>query len=431
VSRSVISGNARQGFEVFDESTAKVEDSLITGTVVSEEGPYDVAVAAAFGSSLTLRHVSVVGNAYAGVGAANDSALIMERCLVEGTTGVGEEFIGRGVRVRENSQAMITACAIINNDEAGIAASDSSLVVDSTLIEGNRKLGVHASASDPVLTNLVVRDTRMDSGHEYGRGINIESSHAALVERCVVSDSHEFGISLGCTTGGIVSDCLVTGTRANAEGLGGFGVALWDNSEGTIEGSVVTDNMQAGFGVGTSQVVIIDSVSQYTKPDQEGFGGCGCYVVSSQPVQVVNCTFRHNSQAGLQFGDSAGGVRNSLIRGVSSSKGEFLVDEVGVQVLEECADGVVATDTTWKVAIESNLIEECGRAGALFLGAYGTFIDNTVSGTRFGLVVQESQVEEAGTSFLDNEYDGNPDPESPLYVDNVPLEIPGVAQLND
>jgi hypothetical protein len=95
-----------------------------------------------------------------------------------------------------------------------------------------------------------------------------------------------------------------------------------------------------------------------------------------------------------------------------------------VDVPAPIADGIAIMKSSGDVAVDSNIIDSCERVGVIFDHSSGKFLNNSIAKSKFGCVSQESEVEESGTLFSDNENNTNPDPNNPLPVANAEIPMP-------
>jgi len=311
-------GNGRvgRGINIQTDTADHLPSLTILGSVI--DGAYDGGIVGTTGSIVmshtVVRHIEPnLDDGFRGYGVAvqglplGDTTLKIDHCLIEaaremgvftagatttlesvvirdmvGLTGVDypglpANFGGRGISTQSQgtgipSSLTMRGCVVENNQEVGIGAFGSELLVEGTLVERHRPVAmttvfgrgvvVQADVSTGVLSNATIRDS-------------------------VIRDSTEVGLFVS----GSVLDAdgvLVEETKETLDGLNGVGISV--NRDGffaadataTVANVVVTDSVTAGVGLGGAAMTLTHALVDDVVPASQlgGIYGDGVSVTN-------------------------------------------------------------------------------------------------------------------------------------------------------
>ncbi|MFH2005917.1 MAG: DUF1565 domain-containing protein [bacterium] len=274
----------------------------------------EVGIVAQGEAEVSLLRVVVADCAKAGV-FSDGSMLTLEESVVRDTQSqAGTGWFGRGIHA-----------------ECYLAEACGSLHVSSSLVSDNRELGIGAIGVYAEVTASVVRDTLPEeSMGELGWGISAACSNSGAcgslrVSSSLISGNREVGISAG----GVDAEVTLSVVRDTVpeEGTGeiGRGIEVWCTTEGTcgrllVSSSVVSGNRDMGIlaiGVDTEVTtsVVRDTLSELGSGRFgvgiaircPAVGACGSLLVSSSLVSG-------NRDVGILIGGPTAEVTASVVR---------------------------------------------------------------------------------------------------------------------
>ncbi|MFH2010012.1 MAG: right-handed parallel beta-helix repeat-containing protein [bacterium] len=215
------------------------------------------------------------------------------------------------------------------------------LLVSSSLVSGNRDVGIDASGVDAEVISTVVRDTLPEEySGSYGRGIGAQCYNelgacgSLRISSCVVQNNEDIGIFIAgrqATLQGV----SVIDTRSNAfgvwRGIHGQGIwALCDERTGqcgdlAMTSCLVDSSQGAGVAVeGVSGFITSSVVRSVTSQPFDGKYGYGVQLggLEGEALPVINlidCEIRDAKLAGILYYRSGGTLSGSLVAGAENS----------------------------------------------------------------------------------------------------------------
>ncbi|MFH2005020.1 MAG: hypothetical protein ABI333_00405 [bacterium] len=361
--------------------------------------------------------------------------------LVSGNRGVGVATHGVDTEVTatvvrdtlpEQSDATVGRGLSAQCSDDGVCGS---LRVSSSLLSGNREVGVYTSGVEAELINTVVRDTQPQvSDGSGGRAITAQCGWAGTcgslrLSGCLVTGSHEVGIG----TIGVEADLTATVVRDTAaeQASGKFGVGLaaqcdYDaNSCGSLRlvHSVIRSSETTGVYI-YGMPSVLEGVAVYSTrsngrgPWQGTFGqgiwvqcypgpgGCGSFSMTSSLVDT-------SESAGLALEGISGFVSTSAIRSVGA---QTLDDKYGygIQIGGLEGEGLPTFN------VNDCHIRDAKLAGILYYRALGALARTVVSGGENSVVMNEGS---APTILDGNDLSGTVQDE-PTWANLFPSPAP-------
>ncbi len=324
---------------VGDEDTPGIEVSAgygeveLSGLTVQGAGLMGILLSS---GQLRLRDLGSVGNAWSGLAVkqaspAVSSLLEVDGCVVEANRviGVYAEDPGAHVELRDTIVSGTLPMETGGDGGYGIqVVGGASLNTERCEIHENHVVGVKVADAGSVVTILdgVVRDTIVS---ESGGGCGLEATEGGLlsVEGCLVLNNMGTGVGLyDAGTVAMLSDCSVSGSIPDSQGLRGYGLEVADGAVATLESVEVEGNTQAGIyarDAGT-ELWMGDSAVMDTLAGADGTQNAGVVVAGGASLLVEGGWIGRNSGAGLLVG---GGGSTARLRVVSVS--DSLLDHNG------------------------------------------------------------------------------------------------------
>ncbi|MBW2528869.1 MAG: right-handed parallel beta-helix repeat-containing protein [Deltaproteobacteria bacterium] len=249
---------------------------------------------------------------------ANVTGSLVERCHELGVYVSGSEATLTGLVIRDTlpRQSDLAFGRGIGIQLASSTGTSASVSISGSLIERSHDIGVFVGASQATLTGVVVRDTMPDaSSQSSGRSIDIQPDPAtgapstAIVESSLVETSREVGVFVGASeatlTGVVVRDTL---PRTSDQGAG-RGVHIqqdpWTGAPSTVRitGSLVERCHDTGVVLVGSQATLTGiAVRQTLAQASDGLFGDGIVIVSDDTLvtsSIESCLSEANARAGL------------------------------------------------------------------------------------------------------------------------------------
>ena len=208
--------------------------------------------------------------------------------------------ISSGVEIAGNGAMLIDRLWIHDHAGRGVVVENvggrPSVIVDGTLIERVRDIGMLVLGSDITINDTIVRELAAMPNGNGGRGIHLQNDDVgartvAMITRTVVERTTELGLLIGgCDA--TVEDSIVVDTAARPDGSEGGGIQAQLNrptmepAVAHIVGSHVLRNTYHGVTSFSSMVTIERSVISETRPQaSDGALGRG---VRAEPDMVTN-----------------------------------------------------------------------------------------------------------------------------------------------
>lgn len=250
----------------------------------------------------------------------------------------------------------------------------ATIVVDGSLVERNREVGVGVAGGSLTVTGSVVRDTGPTAKNTVGTGIlasfdqTTKTPPTLVVRGCLVASNLEIGVSMS-TGAGTIERTVVRGTRgAPARAWYGVGVQADPGTDLTVRESVLEDNQHLGLAIFGARATVERTIVRGTRAFPGRVGGVGIGVdtvktleAPSPQIAVRESLIVDNQSAGLMLSDGRFDVSTCVVRGTAASDGHY-------------GDGLILSPPKGSVegrlvgAVEDLLVENNARAG---IGVFG------------------------------------------------------------
>lgn len=310
---------------------------------------------------------------------------------ITGNRATGANGPGGGISIEAGSLVSMVRGRVSDNESVnafggGVRVFNSAIVLDSTLLEGNRAvattgtgLGGGLFADGPQATVQLVNATvRANRAGIAGGGLVIRGGTTATVTGTTVRDNDATtagGIETGSSSVTLVDSHISDNTAATrGGGVLVFGTGVWTHTRGSIRANVVTSQGGGGLYAQEEARVTLTDVAVEANDGGATSGG-GLWLGNS-----VGFTMRGGSLARNRTGTVGGGLFLNSTR-------SFTMEQVQVEGNRSVTGG-----------------------GGVFLGGTptgaitgGRFADNvTTTGAGGGLFVGSGTLVVTGTSFLRN-----------------------------
>ena len=352
----VLEGNRSAGLYATDGATVLVSRSLVRGTQPNELGQFGRGINVNHGCTVTVSESLLDSNA------AHEMALF--------DPDVEVELIRSVVRG--------TSLGVDYDKGPGVVAQDgAALSVIGSVFEDNRLFGVQTAGpgTQVTLTGTVVRDT--EPGGNFAAGIVAGSGSTLVVRSSLVEGNAVSGVTVvDPKTEAVMERTTIRATEFSPGGFGGLGVGVAEGGSFTLQDSLVEGNRVCGINAGHSgtQVSVDRSVIRDTLPGNEGEPSAGLLASEGAEVKVQRSCIQGNSWSGVGACDPGTEVTldDSVVR--DTVPGSAL-NGTGVLVMEGC------TLTASRSLVEGNAtagISVAGQGSAAVVGA--TIVRGTVPG---------------------------------------------------
>jgi len=446
----LVDGNREVGLLALGEAGLTATFSVIRGTKPNQNGDYGWGMQGSDAAVVTLSDCVLEGNTHVAVAAFHsETQLDLARTVVRETKPHEKGKLAMGILMQLGGKATFSGCLLEENADLGVAvfqpgswAGLSGTVIRGTkldkqggfgsgvevqkggsatlldcLFEGNAGAGVAAfdPGSQLGLSGTVVRNREPDEGGD--SAIGLAAGAGALVEAsaCLFEANITGGVTIfNAGTRATLSDTVVRETKANGQGVFGYGVQVLQGASALLSNCLLEGNTEMGIVAFTSgtQVQLLDTVVRDTRPDQHGQFGRGLQVAMSAAATVSGCLFDENEQVGVVVAHPGTRVdfAGSVVRGTRPNQGD--VFGTGVQVTEGAAvslsgcllegnneSGIAAFDSGTEVELSATVVRdtsshENGAAGfgvEAGKGAAVTVSDCLISGNaKVGVAVFDS-----------------------------------------
>jgi hypothetical protein len=271
--------------------------------------PWGSLMAGGTNASLTIRHAEIVS---AQVRSLNGGTVLMEDSVVRELPFGSREIVaavnGGGVTLRRSRLERFTE----------IDAKDTPVLVEDCLLEGFFIDGLDIKGAN---VPLVVRGTTLRFASptnsnadalDFGPG-------PGTVERCLIHDFPDKGVSIGGASGTSIRDTLIYKCGIGISAYASSNIVLVNNTiAGSVDGILFRDNPTPAFGVATNLIVwgnsnnvVITNTSALAVEfsDLAGTNYPGTGNISSNPLFVNAAAHDYRLAAGSPaLGSGAGGV---------------------------------------------------------------------------------------------------------------------------
>ncbi|HZO11660.1 MAG TPA: right-handed parallel beta-helix repeat-containing protein, partial [Polyangiaceae bacterium] len=303
-----------------------------------------------------------------------ETSIVVQRSLLEGNQEVGAFFAGAEGTI----DATVIRDALPDEQGAGgqgilvtmQGASIGRLHLRRTLVERSRELGVSLYGSEATVESTVIRDSPAD----HGRGINSESESATntrsrlVVQRSLFERNRDVGIFV-TGSDATIEATVVRDTHVDANGEAGVGLYVGDTGSPPERANVVVEqslferNHEAGVLVVGSDATIHGTVARDTVPDAKNRSR-GISIRHNDTGSPANVTVQASlcerlPGVGLLVKGSQASIEATLVRDISANPLGRFGRAVQVQ-------GWAATGTS--ALIRASLLERTVEAGVFVAG---------------------------------------------------------------
>ncbi|MFH2008624.1 MAG: right-handed parallel beta-helix repeat-containing protein [bacterium] len=273
--------------------------------------------------------------------------------------------------------------------------SCGGVTIVSSLIAGNRGLGVHTAGEELTVIDSVVRDTRSWEDGSFGRGIGAECNNTLgicgglSITNSLIAGNRDLGIFAEGVAVTLTSSVVRDTEPALLDGALGRGIAVQCDADfqtcGSLDvvSSLISGNADLGLHVLGAEVVVTDSVIRDTVPAPlDGQVGRGINVQCSSDVGVCG---NLSVTGSLISGNRGGGV---VALGPDATVTNTVVrDNLPSDVGGVAGRGISAacsrsTGVCGELVVTDSLIAGNRETGIITLGVDATVNSTVVSGTR-------------------------------------------------
>jgi hypothetical protein len=309
------------------------------------------------GASASEVHGIAVTGEKVGIGISGAADVIVEQVWVH-------DALGRGV--------------VIENE-----LGPTSVTLRNSLVEDNQEIGARISGSSATLEDVVIRRTLPEANNQmFGRGISISDAGVpatVIIQSSVIEDNRTVGVVVtgsAATFEGVV----VRGTLPRASDLqDGVGIAIQENpasgapATAIVKNALIEENHEVGVRVFGAEATLEGLVVRHTQPralDLQGWGGITIQLSAEtgRPASaaVTNSLIEDNHVSGvIVLGSDATFdgvvVRRTMPRASDQNFGQ------GIHI-QNAAD----TGSASNVIVTRSLVEDCHAVGVFVLGSNAT-----------------------------------------------------------
>jgi hypothetical protein len=276
-------------------------------------------------------------------------------------------------------------------------ASVPVISVSRSLFADNHTLGIAVSGAQASIEATIVRDTQIPPAVQMGgRGINFETNLDYLrraegeVRGVVVQGNAEYGIvAIGSDLR--VESAWVTDTAPRPDGLSGRGIGseleIQTGELAAVEvyDSLVERSSEYGVGVIGGTLHVENTTVRDTRADGQGLGGWGIVAqveistTAESHADVVRCLSEGNREANVVVGGATMTLVSSIVRDALAQPDTDLFGDGIVVVRFERDDNGFTQFKDSSLEMSATVIETSARAGILNFGGSVTLADTWMS----------------------------------------------------
>ncbi|MFH2006137.1 MAG: right-handed parallel beta-helix repeat-containing protein [bacterium] len=333
---------------------------------VADTGGHGVSATA--DAEVSLRRVKIVRSSIIGV-YSNGATLALDQAVVRDTLPDSDERYGRGIEAR---------CLT--------ATTCGGLTVTSSLVAGNRFIGILASGVDTTITASVVRDTlprQLDNAGGGGLGAKCSTTGTCgtlSVATSLFSNNRDVAIAMA-DIAATVTSTVVRDTGPGIDGSAGWAIDASCGSDpnacGSLDvtGCLITGNRDLGIFVRGVDTTISSTVVRDTAADSDGRWGIGIQAQCSTNgacgrLEVAGCLVSGNRHVGISVAGAEAAVVSSVVRDTLPQQSD---GQGGRGLNAECA----SRDRCGTLSLTSSLISGNRDAG-LFVAGVDTVVTSSV-----------------------------------------------------
>ena len=296
------------------------------------------------------------------------------------THSILDNNYGVGISMEQGSATATLDDVVVRNtqgqDEPGFGINEqasSTLKISNTEVTGNHDTAIRVSTSSKLtVTSSVISRTTPYPGYAYGRGLTVQGGGTADVSTTAFIANQENAIVISGATATfsqiVVRDTVMQG--------GAFGRAIdsFDNGNFTLDSSTITDNNDASVIVTNATATITKSVVQGTKLNASGTFGRGVAVQEASQVTISGCALLQNHESGVAA------ISASTTLSVTRS----FVQGTMFEGNQTTAYGIVGAQGA-SVTVANSEIDSCAGAGIAYAQAAGIVSSSVVSNNAIGI----------------------------------------------
>ncbi len=301
------------------------------------------------------------------------------RSAGHGVIALASKITLRQVWIHDTAQRGIQAQSLL--------APTSVTLVDS-LIERAHEIGFGATGAEAVVERSVIRGTLPDASQLYGRGFDVErgkSGAQGTVRGSLIERNRDAGVFVAGASLVLDASVIRNTDVVAAGGTGGSGLSVQDNSAGeratvAVSASVFDGNHDAGLTLIAADATVETTVARATLPDAHGDGGRGLQVADDAATKqrgkltLRNCLVDANHDVGLLVGGSDALVEGTVVRGTLPLAGGHWGRGVAFQ--SDSDGGARSTGV-----VRGSLVEGNREVGVEVLGSDVTVEGSEIRGT--------------------------------------------------
>ncbi|WP_437985179.1 right-handed parallel beta-helix repeat-containing protein [Sorangium sp. So ce117] len=314
-------------------------------------------------------------------------------------TGEGAGLGVSGARDVTIEQVWVHGTGFLGIAAAKATHGRTSMVLRGSLVEQNRVVGVFVEGSDATIESTVVRATQQSADGELGLGIAVASATdsgeraSVTVRASLVEQNHSVGVYV-FGSDATIEATVVRATQPSADGMGGWGIDVGSSPDTgerasmTVRASLVEQNHHVGVLVIGSDATIESTVVRATQPSADGTGGSGIEIQDDSDtgerasVSVRASLVEQNHHVGVLVFGSDATIEATVVRATQPSAD----GTKGVDVLDDPDTGERAS-----VTVRASLVEQNHDVGVYVFSS-----DATIEAT----VVRATQPSADGTGGL-------------------------------
>ena len=369
------------------------EQFAVSGMTVERAPMAGIDVSA---GHLVARRVLLQGNGAIGAWARRSHGeLTLEHATIVDSVPIEDGSFGRGIT----------------------AESGATLTATSTLVQGNREVGIVAmgQGTEVFLRDVEVRDTLSDGRGELGQGIHVEAGGWLSAESCTVAGNREVGVLVRHEASQMVLvDVDVRDTAPSESGAFGYGVQVSEGAGLQARSCRIESNTEVGL-IATdhgTQVELADVEVRDTRSAESGVFGRGLHVAVGARLTASDCNVEGNREVGINVADPGTEVVLTHVQVSDTLPTDLPAGGYGMQVAEGATvlvDGGTLTGNTGAginaygagttVSLDDVLIADTameadglnGRGIDVHDGAWLTATDSALEGNhQIGIAVNDS-----------------------------------------
>jgi len=347
-------------------------------TLTATSPPEMEAVVQPTGTGVVVRDLTIGPSARVGILVPAGAAIELDGVVLAENHGAGLLALGGDVTA---TRLVVRDTRILSSGEFGrglLVQSGGNVSVDTAVIDGNRDFGVYANSDGTTveLRQVVIRDTVSRFGvRTFGHGAQVESGSSVAIRAGVLERNHAYAVH---ALGGAVEleDVVLRETLVQeSDGTQGFGMQAQSGAVVRAVRMLVDGNTDLGMIAGDSDTVLemTDLVVRDTLPDSIGRFGRGIDLQGGVGVTLTRAAFERNLDVGVML----------VGPGTSLTATDLIVRDTGVQEIDGNGGRGVSAQVDATASIERAILERNHGIGVYVSGSAATaeLTDLLVRGT--------------------------------------------------